>query len=200
MVSRKRIFSLCKITTLLICAGAPLYVAAGVAVSSAATSSDPAPQRFEMVQASGLPGGASSLNETYEDWRIACVTQGADKRCVLSQVQTRQNGQRVLAIELGAPSGNTVTGTLILPFGLALDAGVSFQIDGGSAMQQLRFRTCLPAGCIVNVSFDAATLSALRASAVLEVKAMADGGTVAPFSISLKGFGTALDRVELLAL
>ncbi|MDH7794013.1 MULTISPECIES: invasion associated locus B family protein [unclassified Beijerinckia] len=146
-----------------------------------------------------LPGGASSLNETYKDWRVACAQQANSKRCVLSQVQAQQNGQRVLAMELDAPSGNTVAGALILPFGLALDSGVTFQIDEKPAMQPVRFRTCVPGGCVVAVSFDAPTLAALRAGSALKVKAVADGGTATPFSISLQGFGTALDRVGALS-
>jgi len=92
-----------------------------------------------------------------------------------------------------------ITGTLVLPFGLALDAGVLFQIDEKPAMQPLRFRTCVPSGCLVNVFFDAATLVALRAGAALKIKATADGGAAAPFAVSLQGFGTALDRVATLA-
>lgn len=41
------------------------------------------------AQTSGLPGGASSLNETYKDWRIACAQEGSTKRCVMSQVQAQ---------------------------------------------------------------------------------------------------------------
>ena len=67
------------------------------------------------AQTSGLPGGASSLKETYKDWIVGCSQNGTTKRCVLSQVQTQQNGQRVFAIELTAPAGNTVSGTLVLP-------------------------------------------------------------------------------------
>ncbi|GLI94259.1 invasion associated locus B family protein [Methylocystis echinoides] len=210
-MSKKQIFGLSTVTTLVLGAGAALYIAPGVAISNptqeiSTTSrvSDPAPQRFEFAQAqtgggSALPGGASSLNETYRDWRVACALQGTTKQCAMSQIQTQQNGQRVLAIELSAPSGNAVTGTLILPFGLALDSGVTFQIDEKPAMQPVRFRTCLPAGCLVNVAFDAATLVALRAGAALKIKATADGGAAAPFAISLQGFATALDRVAALA-
>jgi invasion protein IalB len=167
------------------------------------------PQRIELARAqtggpavakgSSLPGGASSLSETYGNWRVTCVQQGNGKRCALSQVQTQKNGQRVLAIELNAPAGNTISGTLILPFGLALDSGIAFQIGEKPAMQPIRFRTCLPAGCVVNVTFDASTVIALRTGTVPKVKAIADGGEAAPFSISLQGFGTALDRVGVLA-
>lgn len=121
------------------------------------------------------------------------------KRCALSQIQAQQNGRRVLAIELNIPSNNTVSGTLVLPFGLALDSGVSFQIDEKPAMQPLRFRTCMPGGCLVSVSFDAATVTALRAGTALKIKATIDGGAAAPFSISLQGFATALDRVGVLS-
>ena len=135
------------VAVLTIAASSAAYVTSGAAVSTPSHAaslteghSDPAPQRFELAQAqtsgqaggaaaSTLPGGASSLNETYKDWRVTCVQQGATKRCALSQTQVQQNGQRVLAIELAAPSGNTVTGTLVLPFGLALDSGIAFQID-----------------------------------------------------------------------
>lgn len=197
-------------------AGAALYAVPDVGVSTAslaasvtASHKDSAPQRFKLAQAqtggqnaaagSSLPGGASSLNETYKDWRVSCALQGNLKRCVLSQVQAQQNGQRVLAIELNAPSGNTVSGTLVLPFGLALDSGVTVQIDENPTMQPVRFRTCLPAGCIVNITFDARTIVVMRAGTALKVKATADGGAAAPFSISLQGFGTALDRAGVLS-
>jgi invasion protein IalB len=150
-------------------------------------------------QAPALPGGASSLQETYQDWRVACQVTDNAKRCVLVQQQNQQNGQRVLAIEQNAPVGNTVTGTLALPLGLALDAGVTFQIDDKPAMQPVRLRTCVPAGCLVNISFDASTVTALRAGTAIKIKATADGGAALPLSISLRGFGTALDRVAALS-
>jgi invasion protein IalB len=208
------------VAVLAVAAGLTAYMTPGVGIStpsSAAAITDshddpaPPPQRFQVAQAqtggqpaggaaaSGLPGGASSLNETYKDWRVACALQEAAKRCVLSQVQAQQNGQRVLAIELNAPNGNAVSGTLVLPFGLALDSGVIFQVDDKPAMQPVRFRTCLPVGCIVSITFDAPALVALRAGTALKLKTTADGGAVAPFSISLQGFGTALDRIGALS-
>lgn len=150
-------------------------------------------------QPSTLPGGATSLQETYQDWRVACQVADNAKRCTLVQQQNQQNDQRVFAIELNAPAGNTVTGTLAVPLGLALDAGVTFQIDDKPAMQPMRLRTCVPAGCLVNISFDASTVTALRAGTALKIKATADDGAALPLSISLRGFGTALDRVVALS-
>lgn len=213
MRKKIRFFGVSAVASLAVAAGLTAHVAPSVAISTPSKAAaisdshdDPAPQRFQIAQAqtggqpaaSSLPGGASSLNETYEDWRVACVHDRAAKRCVLSQAQARQDGQRVLAIELNAPSGNTVSGTLVMPFGLALDAGVIFQVDDKPAMQPVRFRTCVPAGCLIPVTFDAPTLVELRAGTALKLKATADGGAAAPFSISLQGFGTALDRVGAL--
>lgn len=116
----------------------------------------------------------------------------------MSQIQTQQNGQRILAIELNALSGNVVSGTLVLPFGLGLDSGATLQIDDKPTMRSLRFRTCLPDGCLLPVTFDAASLATLRSGTALKVKVVADGGAAAQFSISLQGFATALDRVGVL--
>ena len=179
----------------------------GHAASDAARRDEPAPQRIETAQAPAmgqaaaatLPGGASALNETYKDWRVTCAQHGGAKRCVLGQVQAQQNGQRVLAIELNPVTGNVVAGVLVLPFGLSLESGIAFQIDEKLAAQPMRFRTCLPSGCLVAVSFDAPTVVALRTGTALNIKATADSGAAAPFSISLQGFATALDRAAMLS-
>ena len=69
-----------------------------------------------------LPGDANSLQEMHGDWRVACVQQDGKKVCALSQQQTDPGThQLLLAIELNAPAIDRAEGTLILPFGLALD-------------------------------------------------------------------------------
>jgi invasion protein IalB len=155
------------------------------------------------AQYTGLPGGASSLRESHGDWMVSCAVQeqaGRNvKSCALSQEQTNGNSrQRVLAIEL-KPENTGVAGILILPFGLALDHGATFQVDDSPAGPPQKFRTCIPAGCLVPVSFDARTLAALRKGNQLKVKTVADGGKETPFTISLKGFPSAFDRTAALA-
>ncbi|WP_318012971.1 invasion associated locus B family protein [Mesorhizobium sp. BR-1-1-10] len=114
------------------------------------------------------------------------------KVCVLSQEQTdSQSHQRVLAMEL-RPAGEAVQGTLVLPFGLALDQGVTLQVDDGPTLAPLRFRTCLPGGCIVDLSFDGETLAALRDGKSLKVKVVADGGEETVLALSLNGFPSAV--------
>ncbi|MBZ9811081.1 MULTISPECIES: invasion associated locus B family protein [unclassified Mesorhizobium] len=154
------------------------------------------------AQEAGLPGGATSLREGHGDWTVSCnvTTQNgaAAKACALSQEQTdAQSRQRVLAMEV-RPNGEMVQGTLILPFGLALDQGVTLQIDDGVVLPALRFRTCLPGGCLVDLSFEGDTLAALRNGTSLKVKVVADGGKETNLALSLKGFPGALDRTAAL--
>jgi invasion protein IalB len=147
-----------------------------------------------------LPGGATSLQEMHGDWRVICAQQNERKVCALSQQQTdKDTRQLLLAIELNAPAIDMAEGTLILPFGLALDRGVTLQIDDVAAGPTLRFRTCLPVGCLVSLALDPTTVGLLRKGTTLTVSATADGGQGAAFKISLNGFSSALDRTAALA-
>ena len=106
--------------------------------------------------AQGLPGGASTLNETHGDWTVVCSAAEGPPRCVMSQTQVGgESRQRVLTVELRATEGDAVGGVLVLPFGLNLDDGVSLAIDDAASFGSLRFSTCLPVGCLVPLDFDA---------------------------------------------
>lgn len=190
--------------------GVGLYVALGDAPSVSGDAPqflgrlDSALTSFVLAQApqsaAPLRGGTGSLNETHQDWHVACEQQGTGKRCLLSQQQINpQTRQRVLAVEFNSIGPNKVEGVLMLPFGLSLASGATLQIDDGVAGQQLRYRTCLPGGCLVPLSFDGGSLPALRKGAALRIAAVADGGKATPFSVSLQGFAAALDRAAALA-
>lgn len=144
-----------------------------------------------------LPGGASSLQEAYQDWSLACQS-GSTIVCAISQQQTQQNGQRVLAIEFGKSSDDSLTGNLVLPFGLLLDAGAVLQIDDAAPQTPLKFSTCLPGGCVVPLSFDPVAADALGAGTALRVKVQSTDMKELAFSISLKGLAAALDRLRVL--
>ena len=149
--------------------------------------------------APSLPGGASSLQETFQEWRVACQIVETTKLCALSQLQAQQNGQRVLAIELQAGPDESASGNLVLPFGLLLDAGVTVQIDDNPALPATRFRTCVPAGCVVPLALDAPAIGNLRGGATLKIVGKAsDTSQDVSFTVSLNGFAAALDRVTAL--
>lgn len=146
-----------------------------------------------------LPGGATSLTETFSDWQVGCVVQGPAKRCAITQEQVNQQSrQRVFAIEI-AGVGDKLEGILLMPFGLALERGATLQIDDQPVTTAVKFRTCLPGGCLVPLNFDAKSIAALRVGSALKVRASADGGPEQPYSVSLKGFSQALDRIITLA-
>lgn len=140
-----------------------------------------------------FPGGAQTVSEDFQDWRVKCSIQQTVKRCAVSQQQMDpRSQQRVLAIEL-QPKSDKAEGVLLLPFGLALDKGVTLKL-GDADLGALRFSTCLPQGCVVPLSFDSKALGAIKKAAVLRIDGVADGGPAQSFSVSLKGFGPALDR------
>lgn len=148
---------------------------------------------------SALPNGASTLQETYQDWRVACGQRDKAPACVISQDQTQQNGQRLLAVEMQIRPDGSAVATLLLPFGIVLDSGVTPNVDDQPSLKPVRFRTCLPTGCIALLPVDAATLAKLRTGSRLNLKVTADADKPLSFPISLQGFSAALDRVAALS-
>ncbi|WP_429860916.1 invasion associated locus B family protein [Caenibius tardaugens] len=61
------------------------------------------------------------------------------------------------------------------------------------------FHTCIPTSCLVDISHDAATLTALRATLARKVKVTADDDAAMSFRILLQGLGAALDWVAALS-
>ena len=97
------------------------------------------------------------------DWRVACAQQDGKTVCVFSQQQTNKDtGQLLLAIELRALLTDWAQGTLVLPFGLAVQRPITLEINDAPIGTPLNVRTCLPVGCLVNVSLDAAMIASLK--------------------------------------
>jgi invasion protein IalB len=169
---------------------------AGVCAAAALATTVAAQQ----PQPSTLPGGAQSVSEAYQDWQMVCGQLQGGKQCaVIQQVTDGKTGQRILGLEL-KPQGDKAEGTLLMPFGLTLDKGVALRVGEAEVASGLRFKTCVLAGCLVPLSLDAKTLAALRKAPTLVVNAVGgDNDQVVPFSISLNGFGPALDRAIALA-
>jgi invasion protein IalB len=149
--------------------------------------------------AAGLPGGATSLNESHGDWALRCGERGAagdaTTLCSVTQTQIDKNTKRrVLAIALNPQKGGGIKGIVMMPFGLLLDNGATFQLDDGAATSPTHFRTCVPAGCILPIDWPDSTVKAMRSAKTLKISAVMDNGKPAPFSISMNGFDGAMDR------
>lgn len=153
-----------------------------------------------LAQATALPGGATSLREEHGDWIVTCGVPNGTVACSLSQQQTdNRSNQRVLAVELsGRDGGAAAIGSIVMPFGLALDQGLTIQVDDGQP-SLVSFGTCLPAGCLAPVTFQGEMLSALKVGTTLKLRVIAfDSGAPVDFTVSLKGFTDALNRTVAL--
>lgn len=150
--------------------------------------------------AAPLPGGAGSLVESYDDWGVVCQMQATTPACAVRQVQTNnQTKQIVLTAEITKTPDGKFRGALVLPLGLSLQQGAQLKFDDLAMGDALPFSTCIPQGCVVPWSPEADAIAKLRTGKALSV-------TVTPispanpisFSLSLKGFSNALNRVTQL--
>ena len=145
------------------------------------------------AQIGPLPNGASQLSETYGDWTLVC-TAGA-KACTLSQALVNKEGQRAFLIELRVAKDGASEGTIMMPFGLKLEAGVLLKLDDRDLGQGLRFSTCVAQGCVLPVNFPIAGMNAIRQGKALAVSAAnISDGQLMTFGVSLNGFAVAVDR------
>jgi invasion protein IalB len=169
------------------------------AVICAAAFSAWVPAVFAQQQQASLPNGASSLQETYQDWQLACGMQDNARVCTVTQDQTQKNGQRLLAVELRVGQKGGLIGTLLLPFGILFEPGVTPQIDDQPPLGPLKFRTCLPNGCVALFPIDRALMQKLKAGSELKLDVTTAADTKLSFPVSLKGLGAALDRMVALS-
>ena len=177
-----------------------LAAATTAATMTAAQAQQPAVQQ-PATSAATLPNGASSVNETFGDWTVDCRIIERRKQCLLSQAQgNKETGRRVYAIELNPAVGGKVDGTILMPFGLNLDAGAVLKLDDKDLGKGLRFSTCVPQGCLLPVNFPAAATDAMRKGTKLVVASLnLSSNEAVTFNVSLNGFGPALARATELA-
>jgi invasion protein IalB len=148
-----------------------------------------------------LPGGASSVQETFGAWTVSCRVVEGRKGCTFSQARgNQQTGQRSFAIELRSPRDGKTEGVLVLPFGLALSAGVKLTLDDKPLGQPVPFSTCIPDGCLAPVSFPTVATDAIKKAKVLTISATrSNAPEPAEFAVALDGFTAAMARITELS-
>ncbi|AVO47226.1 invasion associated locus B family protein [Phreatobacter cathodiphilus] len=188
-----------------------LLVAAAVSPASLAPAQQPAPltrpatplppgTSVAPAPAPLFPNGASSVVETFGDWTVDCRAAEGRKLCLLAQSQgDTRSGQRVFAIELRAPREGRSDGTILMPFGLKLENGAILKLDDKDLGQGVRFSTCVPAGCLLPVSFPKVATDAMTSATKLTVAALSlSSGEAVTFNVTLNGFSAALARAAQL--
>lgn len=145
-----------------------------------------------------LPGGATTLQETFDNWVVTCGIADNKKLCVATQQQAQQNGQRVLAVEVKPQASNTRF-DVVLPFGLLVSEGITYQIGDKGTVSVVKIKTCFPGGCIATFNLEREELNALRTAPNMIIKGKVennpDGVT---FTIPTLGFSAAYDRLTQL--
>jgi len=141
------------------------------------------------------PKSTAPVSETFQDWVVNCVTINESKFCTASQALTNKGtGQRVFAIELRRSKDGSTEGTILMPLGLKLDAGVVIKVDNEE--QKLHFSTCLTQGCLVAVTLPTSATDAIQKAKTFTVSAQTlNDNRVITFDVSLNGFAAALERV-----
>lgn len=149
-----------------------------------------------------LPDGADAvvLQERYGNWMVVCQenTDTAGTVCSALQVQTRA-GARVLSAQLSGDPETSLTGTLTLPFGLALTEGISLSADE-KPLQTLKFSTCLPEGCVVPVQWDKEQVKILMNAGKWTLTGKNSGVSAEKIELQLpvNGLDKALQRIQFL--
>ncbi|MDH4412429.1 MAG: invasion associated locus B family protein [Rhizobium sp.] len=154
-------------------------------------------------ETSGIPHGASSIQESYQDWLLVCSQDDAGeepgvRQCAINQQQiSKETEQRVLAVEFRRMGPSWMV-TLALPFGLSLQPGVRLQFDERAPNGPYPFQTCLPSGCLVQFELDEGQVETLQAGKLLKLLAVAAGGKDTLFNVPLGGFAEASERLASL--
>ncbi|WP_176083022.1 invasion associated locus B family protein [Martelella sp. HB161492] len=170
-----------------------LHISAGLAgLSLAAALSVPA--------FAELPGGANSLNETYQDWQVNCVSGEKGVQCAMTQKQLdKDSGRTVLSLELMSTQDGILRGVIVMPFGLAVTQGATVSIDDQTTGKKYDFSTCLPQGCLVPVSLDKDMIDKMKSGTKLNVSGtVVNNGKTVTIAASLSGFTAAMNRLGVL--
>ncbi|MHB2210166.1 invasion associated locus B family protein [Methylobacterium sp. CM6257] len=147
------------------------------------------------------PTGASMVSESYGDWTMTCTRPNEKVTCIVAQAQgDSQTGRRKFGFELQTPANGRSEGIVLMPFGLAIEPGVTFKLDEQALGKGAPYTTCSAEGCIVSISFPTLALDGMRAAKKLIVTGQKAGSSdPATITVPLEGFPQAFDRAVALS-
>jgi invasion protein IalB len=147
------------------------------------------------------PTGASMVSESYGDWTMTCTRPNEKVTCIVAQAQgDSQTGRRKFGFELQTPANGRSEGIVLMPFGLAIEPGVTFKLDEQALGKGAPYTTCSAEGCIVSISFPTLALDGMRAAKKLIVTGQKAGSSdSATITVPLEGFPQAFDRAVALS-
>lgn len=147
------------------------------------------------------PTGATTVSESYGDWTVSCVRPEAKVTCIVVQSQgDSKTGRRQFGFELSVPKEGRSEGVILMPFGMAIEPGVTFKLDEQALGKGAPYSTCTSDGCLVPISFPTLATDGMRNAKSLTVSAQKSGNNEpATIVVPLAGFPQAFDRAVALS-
>jgi len=128
---------------------------------------------------------------SYEDWRVACpAAETKDVTCELSTDvvdKTQANGNVIARVSITTDKDGKQTMGFILPFGVALEAGMGLRI-GKDPVKVYQYRTCNTVGCIATTPFDDTLAASLKTADDAAVMLAGLDGKAVSVPMSFKGY------------
>ncbi|MGC5777779.1 invasion associated locus B family protein [Methylobacterium sp. NFXW15] len=147
------------------------------------------------------PTGASTVSESYGDWTVSCVRPEEKVSCIVVQSQgDSKTGRRKFGFELSTPKDGRSEGVILMPFGMAIEPGVTFKLDEQALGKGAPYSTCTSEGCLVPISFPTLATDGMRNAKALTVTGQKSGNNeAASVVVPLVGFPQAFDRAVALS-
>jgi invasion protein IalB len=131
-------------------------------------------------------------------WALNCSSANAGTgalECQMSQTVLRQEtGQILMVIAIRKPQSGSMTMNFVLPHGLYLPAGVSYQIGNGAKNTAPIFSSDQN-GAYANVTLPPELLNALKAGSTLNIGLETVSRNPLTIPVSLTGFTPAVERL-----
>lgn len=160
----------------------------------------PAEAKPAEVKAAPWPAGADTVTETYGEWTTSCARAEARVACMVMQTQGDKNtGRRQFAFELRTPKEGRAEGVILMPFGLAIEPGITFKLDEAVLGKGAFYVSCTAEGCLVPISFPALATDTMKTAKALVVTGKKAGNDEAvTITMPLTGFAAAFERAAAL--
>ncbi|HEY4199607.1 MAG TPA: invasion associated locus B family protein [Devosiaceae bacterium] len=181
-MTKKPLLSLCAALLLL-----------GATSPSFAQSNSPAP-------AAAAP--AATAPAPAPKWALDCSSPDAAAGALQCQISLRfvrqeDRGLLMLVAIRKNPTDNQLAMQFVLPHGLNLPSGLSYQVDTG-AKSTVAFATSGQDGTVAVLPLTPELLTTLKAGSTLNVSTQTANGNAFGIPVSLAGFTAAIDRLNTL--
>lgn len=131
----------------------------------------------------------STSSDYFGDWRLSCVEQEGEERCVVSQAQIDRNGDTVSVINVSKAEEDFVI-EFVLPLMTDLTTPLELNISDNES-QSFPYNACNQSACFILLTEADAVLEAFKVNASANMLFGLFTGQSINVNISLRGFTAA---------